>query len=201
MCMQHPLCFLNLPFSFAINLRLHKYPEPTARERSTGFGLQTAAVAVGGGSPIVSNVEEYDGSSWTNATAYPTVINHASSAGILTAGLVFGGSIPPTTTGTKLYDGTNWTATGALSTARQAAAGFGTAAVAASKAAVFAAPTTAGLGAAPQTTGGGWGDGQGSSVRAATIAGSSEAAVPKSVECGAEDGTYIGGRWRVEGSS
>ena len=100
----------------------------TARERSTGFGLQTAAVAVGGGSPIVSNVEEYDGSSWTNATAYPTVINHASSAGagLQTAGLVFGGSIPPTTTGTKLYDGTSWTATGALSTARQTSSGFGT---------------------------------------------------------------------------
>jgi len=84
-----------------------------------------AAVAVGGSPPYVNNVEEYDGSSWTNGTAYPTNISMASASGTLIAGLVFSGNIPPTTTNTRKYDGTSWTTAPAMATARQAGAGFG----------------------------------------------------------------------------
>jgi len=50
----------------------------------------------------------------------------ASAAGILTAGLVFSGNVPPTTGNTNSYDGTNWTAQPSMATARQGGAGAGT---------------------------------------------------------------------------
>jgi len=98
----------------------------TARERAAAFGTQTAAVAVGGSPPLVSNVEEYNGTAWTNATVYPTNIGLAAAAGILTAGLVFSGNVPPTTGNTNAYDGTNWTTQPSMATARQGGAGAGT---------------------------------------------------------------------------
>jgi hypothetical protein len=49
----------------------------TARRVVNCFGTQTAGVAVGGNANpgIVANVEEYNGSAWTNATAYPSAKN------------------------------------------------------------------------------------------------------------------------------
>jgi hypothetical protein len=70
-----------------------------SRYQFAGFGTQTAAVGVGGytsGTPAPgskANVEHYDGSTWTNATALPTATGFCTgSAGTQTAGLLFGGN-------------------------------------------------------------------------------------------------------------
>jgi len=107
----------------------------TGRRNIAGFGTQTAAVAAGGLIPPATPqtqdlVEEWDGSSWTEVTDVPVAgIPDASSAGTLTAGLLFGGE----TAGgdghaaeTYHYDGTNWTDGGDLNTARSVAGGAGT---------------------------------------------------------------------------
>ena len=79
-------------------------------------------------SPYIANVEEYDGSSWTNATALPTANKMASAAGIQTDAIFFAGNVPPNNVvGTTLgYDGTNWSTRPSMGTARQAGAGAGT---------------------------------------------------------------------------
>ena len=91
----------------------------TARRIVNCFGTQTAGVAVGGNANpgIVANVEEYNGSSWTNATAYPSAKNGMGVSGTLTAGLAFGGS-PGFTAETFGYDGTSWSTRPAMATAR-----------------------------------------------------------------------------------
>ena len=96
-------------------------------------GTQTACVNAqntSGGPPYVYTATgEYDGSSWSNATARPTD-NYANAAcGTQTAGLFFGGASSPTgmSAVTLSYDGTNWTAEESLSTARRDLAGSGTA--------------------------------------------------------------------------
>ena len=78
--------------------------------------------------PYNANVEDYDGSSWTNATALPTANKLGSAAGIQTDSIFFAGNVPPnkvvdTTSG---YDGTNWSTRPSMGTARQAGAGAGT---------------------------------------------------------------------------
>ena len=85
----------------------------------TGFGTQTAAVGVGGESapgPTVATVAEYNGSSWTDVTAYPSPTRASGTTGILTAGLVVGGNTAPGATptidATGEYDGTNWSTGG-----------------------------------------------------------------------------------------
>jgi len=99
------------------------------RNAVTGFGILTAAVAVGGDSfppsPATkySLVEEWDGSSWTEVTNVPTATGYADSAGTLTAGLFIGGGTPGSP-GDKCaetfeYDGTNWTAGGDMNEERQ----------------------------------------------------------------------------------
>jgi hypothetical protein len=107
-----------------------------ARYALGGAGTQTAGLAVGGFSNPGQDteVEEYDGTSWTEVTDVPTAkSNYAAALGTQTAALFCGGLPSPTTT-TFLYDGTNWTTGGALNTARQTGlqgAGIQTAAVAA----------------------------------------------------------------------
>ncbi len=58
----------------------------------------------------------WNGSSWTwNGSAWTEVneLNQAkyslAGCGLSTAGLVFGGQIPPLTTNTESWDGTSWT--------------------------------------------------------------------------------------------
>ena len=59
---------------------------------SGGFGLQTAAVAASGYTTTnVTNSEEYDGSAWTAGNAVNTARREGGGAGILTAGVIFGG--------------------------------------------------------------------------------------------------------------
>ena len=100
----------------------------TPRNSSAGFGIPTAAVDVGGNVPYTAAVEEFDGTSWTEVTAYPGVISGAGSLGTLTAGLVFGGSPPSygVNNQTFAYNGASWTAGGALNASRNTAAGAGT---------------------------------------------------------------------------
>jgi len=95
-----------------------------------GFGNSvTAAVCFGGDefpapSPrYLEQVEEYNGSSWTEVTNIPAVTQMMMGAGTLTAGLAIGGDQPgsPNITQTLEYDGTNWTSGGNLNTGK----GFG----------------------------------------------------------------------------
>jgi hypothetical protein len=105
------------------------------------FGTQTAAIAAGGGAAgvpsgtsLTSVTESYNGTSWTNT---PYTINTArrgnqGSAGISTAGLIFGGfgSSPPGfdvgSTASESFNGSAWTTTASMNNAVRLNAGFGT---------------------------------------------------------------------------
>ena len=99
----------------------------TARRYCVGFGTPTTAVAATGYAATLSDsVEEYDGDTWTAATAIGNARYSASACGTLTAGLVVGGAPgTPLYDLTEEYDGTNWTATGTLNTGRMEASAFG----------------------------------------------------------------------------
>ena len=104
---------------------------PVAKRASAAFGTQTSAVNAAGLSPnpgvMYSTSEEYDGSSWTSGGTVTTGRNSLSGSGILTAGLIFGGSTGPGNPGrsnaTEEYDGTSFTNGGSLSTARSVISG------------------------------------------------------------------------------
>tara|TARA_R110000803_G_scaffold206724_1_gene274172 strand:+ start:28 stop:1014 length:987 start_codon:yes stop_codon:yes gene_type:complete len=89
----------------------------TARIVSDAFGTQTAAVYTTGQLPpnsYTTATEEYNGTVWTTAIAYPTPKTAGGTAGTLTAGLVAGGYEISTA---NEYDGTSWAGTGSLPTA------------------------------------------------------------------------------------
>jgi len=80
---------------------------------------QTAALCATGteGPPwpgIVTSVEEYNGSSWSEVNNNTEGRESGSGSGTQTAGLIFGGS--PNSDATEEYDGTNWTNSGNLNT-------------------------------------------------------------------------------------
>ena len=100
----------------------------TGRSSCRGAGIQTAAFAIGGQTPgpTVGNTENYNGSSWTNSSAFPTGTRNAFAFGTQTAGLAAGGNSSPGqtpyNTASAEYDGSNWTASpGSMSPAK----GFG----------------------------------------------------------------------------
>ena len=103
-----------------------------ARATMSGFGTYNAAVITGGYDGAVpaptaykTNVEEWDGSSWTEVTNQPEMQTESGSAGSQTAGLIFGGgNNPGLTAKTKSYDGTNWTEVNALNTAKNRSMGY-----------------------------------------------------------------------------
>jgi hypothetical protein len=106
----------------------------TGRLSIAGFGIQTAAVGMGGRTAPagqVNTTEEYDGSSWTAGGSLSTARRYLSGAGTLTSGLAFAGTTggapgagtPQTVT--EEYDGSSWTSGGALNTARQRGCGTG----------------------------------------------------------------------------
>ena len=106
-----------------------------AMSGGSGAGIQTAAViACGYVSPnsVTSNVEEYDGTSWTEVTNYPSGMQWLMGVGTQTAGLFFGGQNNTNSNGgtnqtlTVEYDGTSWTTSGGLNAARRVMTGFGT---------------------------------------------------------------------------
>ena len=84
----------------------------------TGFGTQTACVKAGGQNNYgtQSNVEHYNGSSWSNATNLPDARFAPMGFGIQTAGIVAGGH--KTGTGdvdsTYSYDGSSWSTLNAI---------------------------------------------------------------------------------------
>jgi hypothetical protein len=95
----------------------------TGRRNMCSFGTQTAAVAAGGFTPpgvstYNSVVEEWNGSSWSaNPNALPANRAAGDAVGTATAGLVFGGTVPPTTATSFSFDGTSFSAGGSMITA------------------------------------------------------------------------------------
>jgi len=99
------------------------------RRNVTGSGTQTAAITAGGageagGSPEapMTNTESYNGLTWANETALPSVKAGGGQLGPETGLLRFGGG-PGTQTATLEYDGSAWTAGGSLNTARESSIG------------------------------------------------------------------------------
>ena len=102
----------------------------TARRQVGGFGhtTTTAVCVCGQNPPALSNVEEYDGSSWSEVTNMPVARVKPFASGTLTAGLAGGGESGPTPTSAPSaaeYDGTNWTATPAIPQAATDSTSFG----------------------------------------------------------------------------
>ena len=82
--------------------------------------------AASGGSGIN---EEYDGTSWTNATSLPYNAYQGATTGTQTTGLVMGGIFAPGPTKfttTVSYDGTNWTTESAMPEAKVGSSATGT---------------------------------------------------------------------------
>ena len=103
---------------------------PYSGSSNFGFGTQTAAVIAGGYAPpfptLASTNVEYDGSSWTAATALPAARGLGGSAGqAQTTGLVWAGLSPSAVDTTLEYDGTNWTSGGTYLESKSNLQGFG----------------------------------------------------------------------------
>ena len=100
----------------------------------SGVGIQTATMAINfrnDGSPSVSpvnyiamaNVEEYNGSSWTNGTNTPDGEVEAGTCGTISAALRFGGNpgnppAGPATNSTMYWNDSSWTSLNNMSTSR-----------------------------------------------------------------------------------
>jgi hypothetical protein len=104
----------------------------TARNAAPAFGTQTAAVIAGGNTSggRIANVEEFNGTAWSEETAIPTVKTNGGGGGTETAGLSFLGTYTPgaggRTTASFAYNGTSWTVTNACNTARSGCGSGGT---------------------------------------------------------------------------
>ena len=90
----------------------------TARYGGGSAGTQTAALYMSGGNaPIVTNVEKYDGSSWSAETVVPAGASKTNGAGTQTAALMIGGGTPwPATTNTLEFTGAGATLTKTIET-------------------------------------------------------------------------------------
>ena len=82
----------------------------TARMYLAGFGIQTAALAVGG-TGLSAATEGYDGTVWSTRPSLATARQNLSEAGTQTAGLVFGGQAPPVSAATEEFTGDTTAAT------------------------------------------------------------------------------------------
>ena len=83
-------------------------------------GTTTAGIRVGGGHPVQDHVEEWNGTAWSNSTAFPATIYNSggNSVGTSTAMAVAGGDGP--TTQITIWDGSTWAISPAsLATARE----------------------------------------------------------------------------------
>ena len=90
-------------------------------------GTQTAALAMGGNSPVGAQrgeVEEFNGSSWSEQNNLPTGVQSNTGVGIQTAALSISGGADPDIT--QEYDGSSWTSGGNLATALIKGFGSGT---------------------------------------------------------------------------
>ena len=104
---------------------------------SNFIGVQTAAIAVTGASPLLTPrsltaCEDYDGTNFSTGTVYPAPRQNMGITGTQTAGIASGGLIEPPQVGSTevhTFDGSSWTSTTALPAIlrRQGAAGTETA--------------------------------------------------------------------------
>jgi hypothetical protein len=99
----------------------------TARYGLGGFGIDTAAIAMGGNiNPGLSTAtESFNGSTWTSVNSLNTSRDFLAGAGIQTLGVAFGGG-PSFTAATEVWNGTSWTSAPPMATARYQLAGAGT---------------------------------------------------------------------------
>ena len=92
------------------------------RDYATGFGASNTSGFIIGGSPNLTYVESWDGTSWTETTEINTGRATLGGAGVVTSGLVFGGSAPtpsPTSRAlTEEWNGSSWTEVADMATAR-----------------------------------------------------------------------------------
>lgn len=114
---------------------------------ASGFGTQTAGVIFGGTNPgYVNTANEYDGSSFTSATAVPQVIGGLDSDGPQTAGLTAGGNTPGSAPINNIvsfdYNGSSWTLNPNLNTARTGNATIGNTAAQTAAIAISGEPST-----------------------------------------------------------
>ena len=106
--------------------------------RTTGAGVQTAALAIGGYDNVnkLANVEEYDGSSWTAGTNLPLSGTIDSGSGLTSSARVAGGiygpgathppASPQTFNNNIGWNGTSWSNDTAIPSNRYNNSGFGT---------------------------------------------------------------------------
>ena len=104
----------------------------TARDQLSGGGTQTSALAVGGRvtSAVVTNMEEWNGSSWTNLTALPEKRGYTHANGPETAFFMASGALgdnagSPYTSATLNYDGSSISTGENVNTARSAGGAAG----------------------------------------------------------------------------
>ena len=92
------------------------------RQSPAGTGIVTAALCIGGWSPsVVTNVESYDGTSWTEtSTDINTARAQLGGCGTSTLSLIYGGNT--SNTATESFNGTTWTTIGSLTSGRKEAA-------------------------------------------------------------------------------
>ena len=93
----------------------------TGARTRCGGGTLTAAWCANGEQPAyISNVEEYNGTSWTEVTDTPTASSLQGGAGPQTSGVAVQSQLPsgPYPRVALEYDGTNWTTGGATNSSR-----------------------------------------------------------------------------------
>ena len=97
------------------------------RWNAMGTGTQAAAVMAGADNPLTANVEEWNGSAWSEVNNLPTVRASGMAGGnSQTAMKIISGQAPPSSALTATcfdYDGTNWAAAPSVATARGLGAG------------------------------------------------------------------------------
>ena len=95
-------------------------------------GTSTASIIISGsngpGTTFYANVEQYNGTSWTEIADVNQARNIAASAGSTTLAIMFGGNTPPASVSalTESWNGTSWTEVSDLGTARSKLNGQGT---------------------------------------------------------------------------
>ena len=101
----------------------------TGRGQTGGTGTQTAALIVGGNSPITNKTEEYNGSGFSNGGNLPFSRMEMGVAGPQTAAVAFGGFTappPPGANATVEYDGSSWTSGNNMNQGRTSVGSAGT---------------------------------------------------------------------------
>ena len=97
---------------------MEDYPSEKVGDAAS-CGTQTAAmVTTGFDGASRAYTNEYDGTNYASATAYPSARYALGLFGIQTSAVGAGGNASPTTLANS-YDGTSWTAIGSLGTGRQ----------------------------------------------------------------------------------